>query len=126
MALGDDWIRDIGAVFDQLWRVVLLAVIIIGLLLGFLAGAYYVLGRPSQGLQSEYVQFVTHCEGCGSEFWKRIHRSDIQKQPKTFKSCPNCPLTQEEFEELKKQALEKEFDPDSRAFQHQLRPALKN
>lgn len=93
---------SVMAIFDQFWRVVLLAVLVLGLLLGFLAGANYIL-EPSQGLQSEYVQFVTHCEGCGSEFWERIHRSDISKHPKTFKSCPNCPLTLEEFEKLKEE-----------------------
>jgi hypothetical protein len=113
---------SVMVIFDQLWRVVLLAVIVLGLLLGFLAGSRYVL-EPNQSHESEYVQFVTHCEGCGSEFWNRINRIDIPKHPKTFKSCPNCPLTQKEFEALKKQALEKISDSDARAFSHQLRPA---
>lgn len=59
------------------------------------------------------------CLGCGSEF------TSSNQLKKDVSSCPNCPLSWEEFEELRKQALEKEFDPDSRAFRHQLKPAKK-
>lgn len=43
--------------------------------------------------------FRTKCIGCGTEFVSGKPSKDVA-------TCPNCPLSDKEFEELKKQALE--------------------
>jgi hypothetical protein len=42
---------------------------------------------------------VTVCSGCGTEWWSR----DDGKPSKPITKCPNCPMSEEEFEELKRQ-----------------------
>ena len=43
---------------------------------------------------------VTVCSGCGSE-WSLVSPADGTMEPIT--TCPNCPLSEDEWERLKKQ-----------------------
>lgn len=44
------------------------------------------------------VRIITICSGCGSE-WHSLVPGDVEPITK----CPNCPMSMEEFEELKEQ-----------------------
>jgi len=48
---------------------------------------------------------VTVCSGCGSE-WSLVSSLD-QTPMKPITTCPNCPLSMDEFERLKKEMRER-------------------
>ena len=45
---------------------------------------------------------ITVCSGCGTE-WESMGPG----QPKPITTCPNCPMTPEEFERLKEEMLKR-------------------
>jgi hypothetical protein len=49
---------------------------------------------------------VTVCSGCGTEWW-----SQSGKKPEPITKCPNCPMSEEEFEALKEQMRKRKEKP---------------
>ena len=50
---------------------------------------------------------VTICSGCGSE-WSLVSSLEEDETPmKPITTCPNCPLSMDEFERMKKEMREK-------------------
>lgn len=45
---------------------------------------------------------VQVCSGCGTE-WVTLHKDRFWKPSNPITQCPNCPLTEEQFEKLKEQ-----------------------
>ncbi len=56
--------------------------------------------KPSEG-------FVTVCSGCGTEFWS----PNWGGKPKPITQCPNCPMSEEEWESLKEQMRKRAEKP---------------
>lgn len=46
------------------------------------------------------------CSGCGTEWW-----SQSGKKPEPITKCPNCPMSEEEFEALKEQMRKRTQKP---------------
>lgn len=122
---------SVMAIFDQLWRIVLLAVIILGLLLGFLFAARFVLPASRNSVVTqEDLDMKATVDDLVTAFRnhdKRLLWLEIAAGSNNIQALQAEVVDLRErvasLEGLKKQALEKEFDPDARAFQHQLRPA---
>lgn len=49
---------------------------------------------------------VTVCSGCGTEWW-----SQSGKPSEPITKCPNCPMSEEEFEALKEQIRKRTKKP---------------
>lgn len=51
--------------------------------------------------------YVTVCSGCGTEFWSPSWGGP----PKPITKCPNCPMSEEEWEALKEQMRKRTEKP---------------
>ena len=51
--------------------------------------------------------YVTVCSGCGTEFWSPAWGG----KPKPITKCPNCPMSEEEWEALKEQMRKRTEKP---------------
>ena len=65
---------------------------------GLVAAAYLLWPGVRPSVPARTPRAVTTCSCCGSE-WTAMH--DGPMEPIT--QCPNCPMSEEEFERLKKQ-----------------------
>jgi len=91
-----DWFSGI---VQEVWRIVIVVAILLALL--FVVFSVAELATRYTKTTQDRTVYEFHCTGCGSEF------TSSSPNPKDVNTCPNCPLTWEEFEELRKQALEK-------------------
>jgi hypothetical protein len=72
--------------------------IFVGLVL-FLVGCiglYFALKRQPSNRETQV------CSGCGAE-WTTLHKDRFWKPSAPITRCPECPMTEEEFEKLKEQ-----------------------
>jgi hypothetical protein len=93
--MGPDAI--IQGVVDQEFRVILRIVGVVAIIAGgaaFFAGQW-VAAPPKPKSPKEWVNV---CSGCG-EKWYSMALND----PGPITKCPNCPMSEEEFESLKEQ-----------------------
>lgn len=54
--------------------------------------------KPPPKAEVEKPRTITVCSGCGTEWW-----SESGKPPKPRTKCPNCPMSEEEWETLKEE-----------------------
>jgi len=59
-------------------------------------GLYFALKRQPSNREAQV------CSGCGTE-WVTLHKDQFWKPSNPIAQCPNCPLTEEQFEKLKEQ-----------------------
>jgi len=70
--------------------------------LTFICVAFAIAGCSVPGKPEPPKPVVTVCSGCGTEW-----HSAGPGQPKPIATCPNCPMTPEEFERLKEEMRRK-------------------
>jgi len=78
--------------------------VVVGVILAVLPMLISVLALRALPDKPTPQRIVTICSGCGSE-WSLV--SPVGGPMKPIDTCPNCPLSMDEFELLKKEMREK-------------------
>jgi hypothetical protein len=76
-------------------------------LFGLALAAALAVGCESSTKPKSPQGYVTVCSGCGTEFWSPSWGGP----PKPITKCPNCPMSEEEWEALKEQMRKRTEKP---------------